>query len=293
MELKRIYFFELIRHNKIAQLVVFYFRTQRNGRKNIANFVVLRFPIVVVIDTRPRNHRPIVVQLPVKRSHAVGLVAAMSLYPFSHAVSLHNETHIHEIFKIFWRVIIHVHVGFDDFVSDATFLMDFHHIGIDIQIVFGSEGSDGFHFGKCLEPKFAHESRDAFVQYFKRFASMPQSPVMGIAVFQCFGVAPVGCVGRAVNVSACAVVFVYQTGNHLAERFVVPLAPAFHDFRSIFFIPSPMIQALVDFVVSAPQCQGSMISQSLDVVNRFILHVCQKRIVRRIGGAPENKILPD
>ncbi len=134
---------------------------------------MLRFPVLVIIDARPRNYGPVVIDLPVKGAHAIRPSAAIGFHGFLHAVALHDKADIDEIFEVFRRMIIHFHVFFDRLVADTAFLMRFHHIGVDIEIFFFGKRANGLHFGKGLESEFAGKAGQPVRHRFERHASVP------------------------------------------------------------------------------------------------------------------------
>ena len=54
-----------------------------------------------------------------------------------------------------------------------------------------------------------------------------------------------------------------------------------------------MKPARLNFVVANPDHNARMISQTLDVIDGFLSHVVEKRLVARIQAAAKHKILPD
>ena len=172
-----------------------------------------RFPVAVVVDARPRHYRPAVVQLPVKRTHAVRAVSSVRFHPVAHAASLHHQPDIHKILKITWCVVVPLHVFFDGVVAGGAFLVGKHGRAFEAPFFGRCKAADGFHLGERLESEFTHKAGNPFVENFKRLASVPHAPVMGIAQFQTFGAAPVGCVGRGVNVIFRGVKFFHFFGQ--------------------------------------------------------------------------------
>src|SRR6266567_2688158 len=63
-------------------------------------------------------------------------------------------------------------------------------------------------------------------------------------------------------------------------------------FRKILF-PAPVHPAGFDFVISSPDDDTWMISQSLDIINCFLPHVVKKLLTTRIHAAGKHKVLPD
>ena len=152
-------------------------------------------------------------------------------------------------------MIVHIHVLFDGSIAYTAFLVNFHHIGIDVEIFFGGKSADCFHFGERLKSEFTCKARQSVSHGFERHPSVPQSPVVHIARAESFFIAPVGVVGRSVNIAPGAVVFFNKFGYQLVECFSVSLAPFFIDFSGILLVPSPVVETFVYFVVTAPESQ--------------------------------------
>ncbi|OPZ12864.1 MAG: hypothetical protein BWZ06_01427 [Bacteroidetes bacterium ADurb.BinA261] len=188
---------------------------------------------------------------------------------------------------------IHIHILLDNDVADATFLMNFHHIRIDIEILFGSKRANGFHLWKRLKSEFACESGKSIGHCLEWHTSVPQSPVVYIARFERFYFPPTRIVRRTVYVAACAVVLRQKIGYQGSEGFIVAFFPQLHCFRRISFVPAPITQSFFYFVVAAPKGEGGMIAQSFHVVNHFFAHILQKDIVGRVGRTSENEVLPN
>src|SRR5260370_9856234 len=62
--------------------------------------------------------------------------------------------------------------------------------------------------------------------------------------------------------------------------------------REVLF-PAPVHPAGFDFVISRPDDDARMISQSLDVINRLLPHVVEKLLRAGIHTPSEHEIIPD
>src|SRR5882762_10776572 len=63
-------------------------------------------------------------------------------------------------------------------------------------------------------------------------------------------------------------------------------------FRKILF-PAPVHPAGFDFIISCPDDDTWMISQSLDVINSLLPHVVKKLLSTGIHAAGKHKVMPD
>ena len=115
---------------------------------------------------------------------------------------------------------------------------------------------------------------------------------MGIAVWQCPLSAPVGSVGRCMQVLVSGIVFFHILRQELFEKAVVVLFHVVVGLFVIFFVPAPEFYAFIYFIIAAPQGEAGMVSQSFNVVFRFLSHVFQETVIGRVGRACKHEILP-
>ncbi len=149
---------QMVGHGVELQRVFFERDPQGERSKYIAHPVMLRLPVVVVVDARPGYHRPAVVDLPVECSHAVRPATSHGLYRLLHAVALHHQSHVYKILKTLRLVVIHVHVFFDQRVSRGCFLVDFHHFAFQAPLVGFRKSADGLHLWERLKTELTGEA---------------------------------------------------------------------------------------------------------------------------------------
>ena len=78
------------------------------------------------------------------------------------------------------------------------------------------------------------------------------------------------------------------------EKFVVSFLHFFPNCRILVSLfPTPEAHAFVDFVITTPHGQTSMITQTLDIVFGFFPYTTQESRITRISGASKDKVLPN
>ena len=204
---------QLIRKCVKSRFPIFFVNGYCEWFEGITGVVMQCFPVAVVVNSRPRNHRPAVVELPVERAHAKRPVSPVSFQAETHPASLHYQACIDKILEIFRRVIIPLHVFLDGVVSCGAFLVRKHSFTLQMPLVRRSKTAYGFHFRECLKSKLAHKSGNTLVKNFERLSAIPNAPVVGIAEFLTFRSAPVGGVRRRMDVGFFRVKFHHFSGQ--------------------------------------------------------------------------------
>ena len=134
---------------------------EHDGLEGTLRLVLKTLPYAVVVDARPRDGRPSIIELPVEATHAVGGSCSLSPYAEGDTSPLHHLREIDEVLEVSGLGIVLTDVVKDHIVADATLLMPLHHCTLQI-IVFGQgKASDTREHRDGLHPKFAHEARHA------------------------------------------------------------------------------------------------------------------------------------
>ncbi len=98
-----------IRHNIVSQFISLTDSIYQHGRKCPATLVMQGLPVTEVIDSRPRNHWPAVIELPDQTAHAIRTIPTMRFHSLTHSVSLQHQSQIHQVLKFFRNQIIQSH----------------------------------------------------------------------------------------------------------------------------------------------------------------------------------------
>ncbi len=166
---------------------------------------------------------------------------------------------------------------------------------------FGCIFKYGLVFGKRLEAIFGEETGANHVIVCNRVFAVPYSPIMGVSVR-----IPIGCSGLRLLV----LISIERRGrpvkagrvigfNHLGQDYKILVGELFPKFIGnplthcfIFSFPSPAEPSGLVFIISAPEGDARVISQSFHVFNRFLTNIFQQGAFRRIEAASEHEVLP-
>ena len=133
-----------------------------DGLEGTLRLILKTLPHAVVVDARPRDGRPSIIELPVEATHAVGSGCSLSPYAKGNTSPLHHLREIDEVLEVSGLGIVLTDVVKDHIIADATLLMSLHHCTLQI-VVFGQgEALDTREHREGLHPKLAHEARHAF-----------------------------------------------------------------------------------------------------------------------------------
>ena len=184
----------------------------------------------------------------------------MGFQTLAHSYPLQNQTHINQLIEIFRHFIIQSHSLLDEEITDSGFLMSIHHLRFQCIIFRWGKSSNRLHFRKCLKTKLTHKTRNFRIQTFKRFLTIPDTPIMAVCNLPTFGTSPIGLVRRTMHIETMRIKFSYFTRQQLTEKFVIALLHSFHNTGiSVFLIPSPVAHTFINFIVSTPHSQTGMV----------------------------------
>ena len=107
-----------------------------DGLKGTLRLVLKSLPCAVVVDARPRDGRPSIIELPVEATHAVGGSSSLCSYAEGDTSALHHLREIDEVLEVSRLGIVLTDVVKDHIVADATLLVPLHHSTLQI-VVFG------------------------------------------------------------------------------------------------------------------------------------------------------------
>ena len=166
--------------------------------------------------------------------------------------------------------------------------MFLHDVREDIPVrrVIGN-GFNGLLARECLEPKFRCIAEKEFSVFRKRTVSMPYLPIMHIP-----SVWVIWVIKRATRRRTCRPV----------EGLWVILSQHFRDNPLIhekvitdfwwFCDPAPLIHKHFHLIISAPQSQWRMMTETLNVIYKFLTDICLKFRCQFIHGACKHEVLP-
>ena len=240
---------------------------------------MLRFPATVVVAACPGSHGPAVVVLPEERSHAVGHIPAMCLDGCFDGISLQHVVHVEEGFEVFGFAIFVQQISLNQLVGvHASALMGHHDFRIDIPVLFtGSVALHGFKFGEGLEAIFAEKTASFFVVRLDGLFTMPHIPVVAVAVVVIAAAVFTGEGGRR-PIEALGCVFLHNFGKGdviLIGELFPDLLFIFRILRLVSFLPTPVEPGVITFVISAPEGDTGMVSQTFHIVDGFLADILQ------------------
>ena len=156
------------------------------------------------------------------------------------------------------------------------------------------EGPDRSRVGEGLEAEFTHEAGDLLAVDGEGLAPPPDPPVVGIPFCHAFA-APPAELGRRGTVGATGVQVPDQPGQDPVKESPIALPDRFGVCRIFgeFLLPAPVVPALVDLVVAAPEGQAGVAPQPDDLLPGFLGDVIQKCRVPRVHGTGKHEVLPD
>ena len=153
----------------------------QNRREETFCIIMQRLPAAEIIDARPADDRPAVIQLPDHGSHAAAAVSPPVLDSVLHGLGLQE---LGGIDKAVQRGGIQVslrEIGGDPSVGGSISLMLLHHIGKYIPVFREGERFNRLHAGEGLEAEFRHIAELVVPVVRKRFQAVPDIPVMHVA----------------------------------------------------------------------------------------------------------------
>ena len=208
-------------------------------------------------------------------------------------ISLQHVVHVEEGFEVFGCTIFVQQISLNQLVGvHASALMGHHDFRIDIPVLFtGSVALHGFKFGEGLEAIFAEKTASFFVVRLDG----PHIPVVAVAVVVIAAAVFTGERGRR-PIEALGCVFLHNFGKGdviLIGELFPDLLFIFRILRLVSFLPTPVEPGVITFVISAPEGDTGMVSESLYIVNSFLTDIFQKFPFSRIKTACKHEILPD
>ena len=234
--------------------------------------------------------------LPVERSPAVALVAAVRLDRRFDGVALQDLGGVEERLEIVRFVVFVQQVAFDQVVGVlAAPLVGHHDFRRDV-LVAGQRrvALHRFETRERLESVFAEETAALAVVLGDGFFGVPYLPVVPVALVVVAHRAVVR-EGRGGLVTHVGGVF----GHHLGQHAVILLLVLFPDDVGVFRVyfvdvvfPAAEPRILI-LVVAAPVDHAGVVAQAFDVVDGLQTHVLQQRPFGRVDRAGVHEILPD
>lgn len=262
----------------------------------LTGVVLLGLPAAIVVAAGPGGHGPAVVVLPYECSHAVGHVAAVGLDGCLDGVALEHGAYVEECGKVGGSTELIVHVLLDEVVGvGAGALMAHHHVGCDMPVaLLRSVDFHRFKLGERLEAVFGEEAGFLYVVVTDGVAAVPYAPVVGVAV-AAVGRGVLECEGGGGPVGYPAAVFLDYLGEdpeiHILELAGGKFLDAF--LLIIVVFAPPAVVHVLTLVVAAPEGDGTVVAQSLHVVDGLLADIGQEYGVGGVGGAGEHEVLPD
>ena len=265
-----------------------------DGGKGTLGLVVQALPLTVVVDARPGDSGPSIIELPVEAPHTVGGSSTLGTYPEGDPTPLHHLREVDEVCEVPWLGIVLTDVVEDDIVADTALLMRLHYLTLQSVVGLGtSKAADAREHREGLHPKLTHEARHALTQDFEGFTPVPYAPVVAFTEPQLLGSSPVHRVGTAFDIGAQGVFLAQGLRDEACKEGFVVVPEAFVHLLGVALCPAPVLESFAYLIVAAPRRQRGMLAQTADVVHQFALHVFQEGTIPRVGGAGEHKVLPD
>ena len=247
------------------------------------------FPFPAVFDARPRCDRPVVIELPEKRSHAARLERPPIFHTGLDRQRLLHLRQIEEIRESFRHPEIFAEHPDDRRIALVTFLVVIHHRREHVELILRTERLHRLQRRKRLEPEFRTETRLHLVIRIEILPAMPHLPVVHVAA----GVvvpAVVEIIRPAARRTRPEHPFRITRLDH-AEQFTVEPVIVNEVCRALFrAIPAGGADHLV---VAAPDRQRCVMTQPLDLKFQFETDVLDELRRRWINRTREHHILPD
>ena len=238
-----------------AQFFAFPNGIHQHRSKSPSGLILHGFPVTVIVDGRPGNHRPAIIQLPRQTPHTIRAIPPMRFHAMTHALPLQDKSHIHQVLKLLRYRIIEGHRLFYQGISDGTLLMCVHHRRFQLIVFRRSKRTDGFHFREGLKPIFAHKPGNFRIQALERFLAIPGTPVVAVGYLPAFRSSPISLIRRTLQIESSRVQLFHLCRQKVAEKHIVSLQHLLIDFRCIFFFPAPITQAFINLIVATPHSQ--------------------------------------
>ena len=250
----------------VAVLLV---RRNQHRRVEAAGVVVQGLPASVVVEARPRGHRPAVVELPVDGAHGARAIAPQMLGPDLDAFGLQHLAGVKERGEVLGLGIVAQHVVADDGVAGRVLLVRQHDRSEDVDAVFrNGEGLDRAHFGERLEAVLGHEARVVLLVVGEGNAAVPHRPVVHVAGLVLVGKFFVVGAGRAGPVGGFGRQTVDRRSQDAAEggNVVLPHLEADVGRQLVAVFPGERDLGLV---VAAPDDDAGMVAQAANLLLRL------------------------
>ncbi|MPM29046.1 hypothetical protein SDC9_75585 [bioreactor metagenome] len=139
-----------------------------------------QFPLAGIVDGRPGGHRPVVIQLPEQRSHAVGHGGSPVFNSHLHRDSLLHLAEVEHLLEAGGETVVAAEVLDDDRVSPWILLMVFHLDAGQVPHRWLGIGRDGGQRGETLVAELTDEPGLNRVVLFKASALVPDRPEVHI-----------------------------------------------------------------------------------------------------------------
>ena len=216
------------------------------------------------------------------------------------ALGLQQLSDVQKLRKILRHPVVLLHVTADAQIADPAALVRRHHGGFNVPILGQGVGFDRFQLRERLKPVLAHETPDVVVIRAERVLSMPDTPVVDVAI----GGMAVGVFARDVEGRGGPIKHTRMVcADHRRQKFVkngivgIPDHPPL--IHSVLLLPTPAHKFVVlrpghvDFVVATPQRNAGVIAQAFDVVHRLLFHIAQEFWVTGVHATGKHEVLPN
>ena len=181
-----------------------------------------------------------------------------------------------------------LHVIHNLAVGTGVPLMLLHHIGKNIPVLRQGEGFTGFQRREGLKTKLRHIPEIESTVRRKRPVAMPYIPVMHISPVLVVGLvesAPGRRTGRPVK--RIGIILPHQFRQDIFIHFdIIALLSCLIDPESA------LLYKHLHLIVAAPQAQGGMVADPLDIVDKFRPDILLKFLRQIVNRAGKHKILP-
>ena len=172
------------------------------GGEGAGRLVLQPLPRAPVVDPRPRDRRPSIIELPVETAHTARGGGTLRLDAEGDATPLHHLRGVDEVLEVARLGVLLADVVEDDVVAYAALLMAAHHGALEVVVLLAGEAADTGGHGEGLYAELTHEARHPLPQDLEGLAPVPHTPVVTLAEAEARGASPVRRVGAALDVGA-------------------------------------------------------------------------------------------
>ena len=246
-------------------------------------------PATKIVDTCPGRHRPVIINLPVKSSHTAASVTSPVIYAILHGHSLKDLAHIEKLAEILRITEILGKVIQDLSVGCRILLVFLHHPGKNIPVFFFRKALYCFQTREGLETKFRTEPEIMLLIIRKRLLAMPYIPVVTVPqvlIIRLIKTTPG--TRRRLPEKGLAVCRFHCFWHHMLKHFYVVRTKI---FRLTLHL-RPVIPGRFHLVISAPQSQRCMMTETFYIFCNFLRDILFKFFCKIINITSKHQILP-